>query len=85
MVVGTSINWLAKLAALGIGLGFIAIGIAIIRLGSPAIVALNRLYERLPGRFQYPAWWHRLLGGIFVGFGVLFAIAGVLLAGRQLP
>ncbi len=84
MVVATLINWLAKLAALGIGLGFIGIGVAIIRFGGPVFVGLNKMYSRLPGRWQYPAWWHRFLGAIIVGFGLLFAVAGVLLAGRQI-
>jgi hypothetical protein len=84
MVGATSINWFAKLAALGIGLAFIGIGLAIIRLGGPVFVGLNKMYAQLPGRWQYPAWWHRFLGALIVGFGLLFAIAGVLLAGRQI-
>jgi hypothetical protein len=84
MMVATSINWFAKLAALGIGLGFIGIGLAIIRFGGPVFVGLNRMYSRLPGRWQYPAGWHRFLGAIIVGFGLLVAVGGVLLAGRQI-
>lgn len=84
MVAATSINWFAKLAALGIGLGFIGSGLAVIRFGGPAFVGLNKMYARLPGRWQYPAWWHRFIGALIVGFGLLFAIAGVLLAGRQI-
>src|SRR3981081_4843022 len=84
MVVAASINWLAKLAALGSGLGFIGICVAIIRFGGPVFVGLNKMYARLPGRWEYSAWWHRFLGAIIVGFGLLFAVTGVLLAGRQI-
>ncbi len=83
MVVEGSINWFAKLAALLIGVAILGIGVTIFRYGSPVIVGLNKLYTRMPGRFQYPAWWHRFLGAIFIGFGALFAVAGVILAGRR--
>lgn len=84
MVLEISINWLAKLAALGIGIGFVIFGVAIIRFGDPVLGALNKVYARLPGHWQYPAWWHRFLGALIVGFGLLVAVTGVLLAGRPI-
>jgi hypothetical protein len=54
------------------------------RFGGPVFVGLNKMFARLPGRWQYPAWWHRFLGAIIVGFGLLFAVTGALLAGRQI-
>jgi len=77
-----AVVWPAKLGAIGVGLVIAVAGAAIVRFGAPAIVALNKTYARLPGRFQYPLWWHRLLGGMFVVFGVLIASVGGVLAGR---
>jgi hypothetical protein len=38
------------------------------------------MYRRLPGRFQYPAWYHQAFGGFIVGFGILIASVGGTLA-----
>jgi hypothetical protein len=77
-----AVVWPAKLGAVAVGLAFMVAGGAIARYGAPAIVALNKTYARLPGRFQYPPWWHRLLGAMFAAFGLLIAVVGGILAGR---
>lgn len=77
-----AVVWQAKLGAVGLGVAFVLAGAAIIRFGASAIASLNRMYARLPGGFQYPAWWHRLFGAIVVGFGLLVAVVGGTLAGR---
>lgn len=74
--------WATKLATLLIGLAAVALGVVMIRYGTPVVASLNKLYLRLPGRFQYPSWWHWLVGSLFVLVGLLFAIGGVLFAGR---
>ncbi len=81
-VAAMAVMWIAKLWPLTIGLGIIAIGVGMIRYGAPIIASLNKLYARLPGRFRYPVWWHRLLGGLFVAFGLLYTVAGIVLATR---
>ena len=73
----------AKLVALAIGLAIAGVGIAFGRFGSPVITALNRLYSSMPGRFQYPLWWHKLVGALFFTVGMLIAIVGLLTAGRS--
>jgi hypothetical protein len=53
------------------------------RFGGAITSALNEGYARMPLRilrFQYPSWWHSFIGWLFVGFGVLFAVTGLLLA-----
>lgn len=82
MALVVAVVLLAKLAAVAVGLAFVVAGAAISRYGAPVIVALNKYYARLPGRFQYPPWWHRLFGTIVVGFGLLIALVGGVLAGR---
>jgi hypothetical protein len=77
-----AVVWPAKIGVVAVGLGFVIAGGAIARYGAPAIMALNRIYARLPGRFQYPPWWHRLFGAMFVALGVLIAAVGGVLAGR---
>ena len=72
----------AKLLALLIGAGICAVGFWMMRFGEPIITALNRGYARLPFKFQYPLWWHRFTGALFVGIGLLFAIAGLVFAQR---
>ena len=42
------------------------------------LVPLLRNYEK----YHYPPWWWRFFGGVVVGFGVLIAVVGGLLAGR---
>ena len=73
----------AKLLALTIGVLFCALGLWITRFGGSITTALNRDYARMPFRFmrfQYPPWWHGFFGWLVVGFGALFAIAGLLFA-----
>jgi hypothetical protein len=47
-------------------------------LGGRLTTGLNKLYVRMPGKFQYPSWFHRLFGGIFFAFGIVFVLAGLL-------
>jgi len=68
--------WGAKAIAVGIGLGFIGIGVALMLVGGGVISQLNRVYAALPGKFQYPPWWHRLIGGMICCFGLIVAVAG---------
>ncbi len=73
----------AKLLALTIGLFFCGLGLWSMRSGAAITSALNRDYARMPLRilrFQYPSWWHGFMGWVFVGFGVLFAVTGLLFA-----
>ncbi len=77
-----AVMWIAKMVPLLIGLGTLAVGVGMIRFGAPIVLSLNKLYARLPGRFQYPLWWHRLVGGMFVAAGLLFAVVGVVFATR---
>ena len=71
-----------KLAAVGVGVGIALVGVVIWLFGSHVTTGLNRIYGKLPGRFQYPRWWHRLLGGFLIAFGVLILSVGAALAGR---
>ncbi len=77
-----TVVWPQKLGAIAIGFAFIGVGIGIIRLGAPLMSSLNKMYQHVPGKFQYPPWWHKLFGGLIVGFGVLVAVVGGALAGR---
>ena len=70
------------LAAVGVGLGIALIGVAMWIAGWRLTSALHQLYARLPGCFQYPAGWHRLIGGLFVAFGVVILVTGAALADR---
>lgn len=79
---GVVVVWLAKLGVALIGLAVMAIGVGFMRFGAPLILSLNNLYARLPGRFQYPVWWHRLVGGIIGAIGLLIVVLSILLAGR---
>lgn len=72
--------WGAKTIAVVIGLGLIGIGAALMLVGGAVISRLNRLYAALPGKFQYPRWWHRFIGGIICGFGLIVAVVGGVLA-----
>jgi uncharacterized membrane protein YidH (DUF202 family) len=83
-VVVAAVSWGAKLAAIAIGLAFGAAGVGIILFGAPIVASLNKMYQRLPGGIRYPTWSHRLLGGIIVGFGLLIAVLGAILAGREI-
>ena len=65
-----------KLVVIGIGLAIGLVGLVVTYFGKPVVIALNKLYARLPGRWQYPPWWHRLIGGIFVGIGLLTVVLG---------
>jgi hypothetical protein len=69
-----------KFIAIGLGLAFVGIGSLFIAKGGRLTAALNAMYTRLPGRFQYPAWYHRAFGGFIVGFGILIASVGGTLA-----
>src|ERR1700682_6097802 len=73
----------AKLLALTIGLFFCGLGLWFMRFGGAITSALNKDYARMPLRvlrYQYPSWWHRFMGWLFVEFGVLFAVTGLLFA-----
>lgn len=67
--------WAAKLVAIVIGVGFIGAGVALMLFGEGVVPMLNRMYAVLPGRFQYPLWWHRFTGGIICGFGLIVAVS----------
>lgn len=68
------VGWQAKIIALATGLVLIAIGAAFIRFGAPLIASLNQMYARLPGRFQYPRWFHLVFGSAVCGFGLFILI-----------
>jgi len=59
------------------GVPFIAVGVAIIKFGRPWIDFSNRVYARLPGRFQYPSWYHYLFGTICCAFGLLIIVVAL--------
>jgi hypothetical protein len=61
-----------------IGLGVVAAGVLFMRFGDSVTTALNRDYARMPFKFQYPPWWHRLTGALFVVIGLLVAVMGVM-------
>jgi hypothetical protein len=62
-----------------IGLVIMAAGITLSSfVGTRLQTGLNALYARPPGKFQYPAWWHRLIGWLFVAFGLTTVIVGLL-------
>ena len=72
-------NSQGRILALAVGAGVMILGALLFsELGSRLTTGLNKLYVRLPGRFQYPAWFHRLFGGIFFAFGLVFVLAGLL-------
>lgn len=72
-------NSQGRILALAVGAGVMILGAVLFsKLGSRLTTELNKLYVRLPGRFQYPAWFHRLIGGIFLAFGLVFVLAGLL-------
>ena len=76
------IGWAAKVGAVALGLAFIVAGVLLMRFGRPLVDGLNRMYAWLPGRAAYPAWYHRVFGGVLVGFGLLVAVVGGVTAGR---
>lgn len=67
---------ISKLAVVLVGVVIILIGIALMQFGHYVRDSLNVMYARLPGRFQYPNWWPRLIGGLVCAFGVLVAVVG---------
>lgn len=71
-----------KVAAIGLGVGIVLIGAIGWIFGGHVTNALNVMYAKLPGHFQYPHNWHKLLGGMFIGFGLLIVVVGGLMAGR---
>jgi hypothetical protein len=77
-----AVIWVQKFGAVALGLAFVIGGVAFMRVGAAPMAALNRLNARLPGKVQYPAWYHRFFGGIILAFGLLVAILGGALAGR---
>jgi len=72
-----AVVWAAKLGAVALGAAFIAAGCLLMRYGH-LLMPLLRNYEK----YHYPPWWWRFFGGVVVGFGVLIAVVGGLLAGR---
>ena len=82
MAVVVAANIGMKLAAVGVGFGIALIGLAIWLFGKYLTGGLNKLYAALPGRFQYPTWWPRAVGGFFIAFGVLILAVGAAAAGR---
>jgi hypothetical protein len=82
MAVVVGVVWLAKLGAVGMGLAVVLLGVLIVHFGDAITTVLNKSYKRLPGKFQYPAWYSGVFGRIVIGFGVLVAVAGGALAGR---
>lgn len=72
-----------KLIVVGIGVAVIALGLALVRYGPRATAPLNAFYANLPGpygRYQYPAWWPKALGGMVICMGLIAAVAGGVLA-----
>jgi threonine/homoserine/homoserine lactone efflux protein len=70
-------DWGAKLGFTILGVCIFALGIWFLRSGASITAALNRDYARLPFHFQYPTWWHRFIGALFAGFGLLLAITSI--------
>ena len=72
-------TWAAKLIAVLIGGAFVLLGYWFFSRGAPLIGGLNQSYARYPGilgRFRYPSWYHRFMGGAFIAFGLLVAVVG---------
>jgi hypothetical protein len=67
-----------KLVALVVGLAIVLAGLGLATFGQPLIVNLNKLYGAMPGRFQYPVWWHRLVGALIAVVGLLIAAVGLI-------
>ena len=63
--------WQAKLEAMAGAIPFIVVGVGIFKFGRPLTVYSNKVYARLPGSFQYPAWYHRLFGATVCAFGLI--------------
>jgi uncharacterized BrkB/YihY/UPF0761 family membrane protein len=61
-----------------IGLGVVAAGVWFMRFGDSITAALNRDYARMPFKFQFPPWWRRFTGALFVVIGLLVAFMGVM-------
>ncbi len=60
-----------KVLIICVGLGITGLGVALwSSFGAGLQAGLNVDHARLPGRFQYPAWWHRLFGALVIAFGV---------------
>lgn len=76
------IVWSEKLSAIGLGVVLLLAGAAYLRFGASHIASLNKRYENLPGRFQYPSGFHRLMAGIIVAFATVVIILAAVLAGR---
>lgn len=74
----------AKILAVLIGMAIAAVGVGFVLFGAPLTALLNQMYSRLPGKFQYPMWFHRVFGGTLVAFGLLFALVGGLTA-KSMP
>jgi hypothetical protein len=71
--------WAVKPTVVIVELAGFLIGYWFFSRGAPMIRGLNQSYARYPGilgRFRYPSWWHRLMGGMFMAWGVLVAVIG---------
>jgi hypothetical protein len=72
-----AVDWGAKVGFTLLGLCIVAGGIWFMRFGASISAALNRDYARLPFHFQYPSWWHRFIGLLFVALGLLVTIGSI--------
>jgi uncharacterized BrkB/YihY/UPF0761 family membrane protein len=64
-----------------IGAGVVLAGLALWIASGPITRSLNKLYAALPGRFQYPDWWVKMIAAFFFVFGLVM-IGIAILAGR---
>ena len=64
-----------------IGAAVVLAGVALWIASGPITRSLNKLYAALPGRFQYPHWWVRMIAALFFVFG-LVTIGIAILASR---
>ena len=73
-------TWVGKALAVSLGLGLIGVGATLMLVGGGVTSRMNSLYAALPEKFQFPPWWHRLIGGIICCFGLIVAVVGGVLA-----
>jgi hypothetical protein len=67
-----------KLVAVIVGLAIALAGLGLATFGQVLIVNLNKLYGAMPGRFQYPIWWHKVVGAVIGVIGLLIAVVGLI-------